>query len=327
MGLFSSTNKSKTSSQEDFLNQAPSWQVPYQQGGLGYAQDIMNQGAYGGPYATGSNQYLDQGMSGLNDLYGSYGDVAGQFADQGAMLTPGQGTAYDFYNNTINNGYNSQYGPVGMLDPNVIGSAINNPVINDQIAAGTSDIQNFYDNNIAQVKANASAGGGGASSWRGLMQSDALQGAGRDIANLSSGLRGQAYGYGVDAANRANQFTDQGNQRDWIGGQTAANSLYGMGQQGMDYSQMALDIANAGGQGQLGIGAIQRGIDEDLRAGDERQYNAPQALLDQYWSIVGTPLGQEGTATGTTRSKGKQSGFNLSPADFFMSPNSTFLGR
>ncbi len=303
MSIFSlgkSSTKSKTKSWEDYSRQAPAWQLPYQQGGLGFAQDIYNRGP--------TNPVLTGGRQNLLDLYRSnVPDLANTYEALSANLSPGLETAYGAYSDLLNpqEGYFDQFSVARELDPNVINSAINNPILNEQISAGTADIQNAYDRNLAAVKAGAAAGGGTGSSWRALAQGDALESMGRNVANLTSGLRGQAYGYGVDAANRANAAQNAAQMRAWMqeaadlqrrGG--VAGALGSLGEYGVGLGRDALGFLENAGQGIVGIG-------EDMVAD-------PWNTLREYWNIVGNPLGEEGSATGESKTKGKRSGFSLS---------------
>jgi hypothetical protein len=263
MGFLSfgkSKQKESGSSSEEFNRQAPEWQIPYQQQGLSQAQNLLNRGAFQG-----------------------YGGAANAYGQAGAGITPGLQSGYDYYNQLLQpgSGFLDQYQTPMGLDPNVMQSAINNPVINQQIAAGTADIQSVLNDNIAQVKADATQGGGSASSWRGLLEGRAIGDAARAVGNLSAGLRGQGYGYGVGAAQQANQALQAAQMQDWLTRQQAAQNITGLGQQGLGYTQQAAD----------------------LRA---MEYGLPMDLLQQYWQIVGNPLGEQGTAS--SQYKGKQKG-------------------
>lgn len=288
MGLFSSDQTSTV----ETVPWAP--QANQLTNAFNEARTLMDRGAYQGDYYAGMNPFTSQG---LNNLAG-WGDAGGQGQNilqtlmaQGNQQVGGSADAMGIAQNVAANPFQ---GAQNMgFDQNNLSRYMNNDVINGQIDSASRDVtRNLYENQLTGNAAQAAGSGNTGSSRRGVMDAIAMRGAGDRIADISSGIRSNAYNnaLGIES-NRASQNASLSQQTGLAGDRTrmgAAGMLNQIGQQGagmlMDSNNLGTSFAN----NQIMAGnAFQQDENNNIAANMQR-WNAPQDLLNQYYGIVGS---------------------------------------
>lgn len=220
--------------------------------------------------------YSGQRVAGLNPYQTGSADYLGQFS-QG--FTPGAANA------AANLGYANLapgmfYGSNAMdifgrssMDPTstILGQAgqyANNPYVNQLIdAAGRDVTRNLFERELPGINRAATGAGNLNSTRAGVESAIAQRGAADRFADMSSNIRSQFFGKGLDMAQ------NQWNQN--LQNMLAANSgLYQAGQFGLGSLGTAQNLAQTGfGQGQLAGGLFQ--------AQNQAELDAQKALFDE----------------------------------------------
>lgn len=295
MGIFSSKVKTTTT---PWAPQATQLTRAFEEAG-----QIMDRGAYQGDYYAGMNPFSSQGY---NNLVG-WGDAGGQgqnilqsLMSQGNQQIGASGDAMGIAQNVAANPFQGAQNQG--FDQNNLSRYMNNDVINGQIDAASRDVtRNLYENQLTGNAAQAAGTGNTGSSRRGVMDAIAMRGAGDRMADISSGIRSDAYNnaLGIEAS-RASQNAGMAQQTGLAGDQTrmgAAGMLNQMGQQGAGMLMNANNLGTSFANNQITAGNAFQQDENNNIAANMRQWQAPQDLLNQFYGIVGS-----GNWGGTTTS-------------------------
>ena len=228
--------------------------------GISGARDLLNQGAFQGPYASPTNPYQTGGVQA--------GAGAGQTMGQiGGQLTGGLGSAFDYYQNTLG----GQASP-WMQNPEaylgLAGQVADTPYLQGQIDAALRDpFRQLTEQTLPGIQ-QGFMGDNAGSSREAIMSGLAQRGYADRASDVGAQMRGAAYNQGLGIADRA----AQGDLSSWT---NAANQLGNLGGQGLGYL--------AGGANQLfNAGQQQFGLDEIQRQAQERQFYEPWRVLQNY---------------------------------------------
>ena len=272
---------------------------------------------------AGQQPYLDALFSRANDLYSNYGMPDKQVADLNPMLATGLAQQYGFSQGAGQDIFTAQlasslgnlggFGTAGMaadrmtsgnvyraptdrgIDVGTAAMAAYNPFIDGQIDAASRDVVRNLGENVMTGNAAMAAGtGNSGSSRRAVMDAIAQRGAADRVADISAGLRGNAYNTGLGIA------AQQGlaNQQARLGTNSLNAGLMGQG------SQLALALGQQGQQGltqayQTGLGNAQaaQGAGDYIRQYQQQVLDTafsnqmnPYTGLQLYQSFLGGPI-------------------------------------
>ena len=172
-----------------------------------------------------------------------------------------------------------------------------NPYIQQQIDSAISDVNRGFQDTRSSINSGAVGSGNINSTRAGVLDAMAQDDAMDRAANISTGMRSQAYAQGLDraTAEQARMFGDQ----------FGVNSA--IGQHGMNAGALAGQGANIAGQGaQTRQGASQYAYDaaslyqqqaQNEISGRIMGAQAPMDLVNSYMGIVGRPFGTKGFQT------------------------------
>jgi hypothetical protein len=187
-------------------------------GGFGTAASAANRMAGGNVF--GSPTVDDANYRGAAELASMGGMSQAQFSRDPSLA---------FSNRLAGNAAFSGGAQAG-LDMGLAGAIANNPYLDGQIDAASRDVvRNLQENQLTGNAALAASTGNSGSSRRAVMDAVAQRGAADRVADISAGMRGQAYSQGIStAAEQAalNANLRQGNQQYNSG---AFNQLLGQG--------------------------------------------------------------------------------------------------
>ncbi|CAB4160632.1 hypothetical protein UFOVP730_3 [uncultured Caudovirales phage] len=289
-GLFGK-KKSTTSTA---VNEPWKVQQPFLQGGFQQGQDALNRGLeigpYQGPFTAGSNPNLDAGF----DRTVNWSNTAGGFGDTLA----GTGMAgVNAFEGVVGNSQNL-FNRAG-VDPTqatLAGASAyaDNPYTQGMVDGALRDVNRNLQTGIAQNNANAVGSGNINSTRAGVTEALLTTAAADRAADISAGIRGNAYDRGLAlSANQQQQgFTNQlaANQQG-LAGASAGASLVNQG------LTTGLNAANA----QTGVGMAQRGLENEMIQGNiqgnEYARNTDLDLIRKYMQIVGGNYGGTQTTT------------------------------
>lgn len=233
--------------------------------GTSFTQDVMNNPAYLGQRVAALNPYS---INAANSL-GTFAQNTGTF---GANAMTGSGfnnlMAGNNYGNNAQSIFNASSGdPTGQILSNANQYA-NNPYINGLIDASSRDItRNLYENQIPGINRAASGTGNINSSRAGVQQGIAERGAGDRLADLSSSIRSQFFGQGLNMAQ--NQYNQ--NLSNML---SANNGLLNAGNYGMNLMNAGQQYAgNAFNQGNT-AGTL-------FQAQNQNELDANKAVFDE----------------------------------------------
>lgn len=234
----------------------------------GYGQQV------GFANGAGNDIYTQQLSSSLNNLsgYGNAGNTANRMAGGNVYGAP------------MNNG----------LNMNTVQQASYNPYLEGQIDAASRDVtRNLFENQLTGNAGMAAGTGNSGSSRRAVMDAIAMRGAGDRVADISSGMRGQAYNTGLGIAAQqglANQQASVSTNALNAGlmGQ-GANLNFNLGQSGQAGLNQAYQtgINNAGITTDVG-NSLRQYQQQLLDTGFQNQMN-PYQGLQMYQSLIGAP--------------------------------------
>jgi hypothetical protein len=305
MGLFSSSQTTKTN--EQFETGPGKFQLPYLQSAFDAAQSNFNQQNgtpyYQGDTYAGMTDEAKSALSRLKDYASTYGlgsaqtlsslgtSLAGNFSKAGDML--------------------GQYTAMANEDPtqaniNAAMSYADTPYLQGQIDAASRDVsRNLMENELPSIDRAASATGNINSSRAGVASGIAQRGAGDRIADISAAMRGNAYSQGLSMAQ-----SDRASRMSALG--SAATAYGNLGSSGIDALGRGTDAGYAAygaisGADQAEQADRQGGLDADF-AKWQGEDSRTSELLNRYYGIVGSnSWGQQGTSSGTSKTKSKNS--------------------
>lgn len=256
--------------------------APYITGGLQNLQNLMNSGAYTGPFTAPINPTQTAGIYAGVANAGGAPALAGTVAGAGAGLTGGLNQAYQFYGNAISG---QPLNPL-VTNPNpymnLATMAANNPYMDASITAALRDpYRQLTEQTLPGIAMEAQASGN-APSRRYMMEAIARRGYEDRAADVSAAMRGNAWNTGLGMAADA-ALLDQ------AGGQLAAGQLANMGSTGIDLLTRGYGIGQQGAIDLAGWGDRQQGLDQQQIEGAIRGYYEPWKLMDAYGQYT-TPL-------------------------------------
>jgi hypothetical protein len=272
-------------------------QQPFLQSGFQQGQDALNRGLaigpYQGPFVAGSNPNLDAGFNRTVD----WSNTAGGFGD--TLAGTGM-TGVNAFGGVVANSQDLfNRGGVDPTRATIQGASAyaDNPYTQGIIDASLRDVNDNLQLGIGRNNA-AAVGSGNINSTRAGVTEALLTRAAEDrAADISSGVRANAYDRGLAlAANQQQQgFTNQlaANQQG-LAGASAGASLVNQG------LTTGLNAANA----QTNVGMQQRGLENEMIQGNiqgnEYARNTDLDLIRKYMQIIGGNYG--GTQTTTAQS-------------------------
>jgi hypothetical protein len=361
----SNTNQTTRPLEEQF----PFLQAAWQQAGNTLNKVGNNQ--YGGQLIAGLTPEQINNFQGMYDYARSSGNpaysgavasgaanTAGSLANTGAGYAGTAGGLYDMSRGLIGNGTNltntgagstlgsisrlNNFTPTGGVNDNIsaAGAYADNPFLSGQVDAAMRDARrSVSEQALPQIAREASLTGNIGSSKRGIAEGLVERGLAEKTADVSAGLRGDAYNHGLDLSEQGRQFNSNaildaikaggslgtnllgsgvnltGTGISGINAGTGAGTL-GLGYQGagLDASKLGLDANNQQLAQQAGLFNLAGTAGEGLQQGNQQTLDAARAMqeygntnawndLARYYGIVGAN-NWGGTTTGTTNSTG-----------------------
>lgn len=297
--------------QETDVNMGP-WkpQQNYLKDIFGQAQDIFN--------SQSGNQYSGDQIAGFTpgqlDMFKNMQNFANTSPLAGMMQGYGTNMS-DQGVNGVKTGMEglTNFHPSGSVNGTIADAGLyaDNPYISGQVDAAMRDAnRQVYEGQIPQSQRNAALSGNTNSSKSALSEGVIKRGLAEKTADVSAGLRGDAYNHGLDLSQAQNQFNDTTNINRFsqIGG-LGVNS-FGLGQgslnNSLDAAGTLFGIGQAGGAGEQA--ANQATLDND-RMMSEYANSQQWAPLMNYFNLIGSQnWGQSGNTsqqgTGTTNTNG-----------------------
>ena len=226
MGFFSGTSESTA--------QTDPWK--YSRTGLvnelGRIDNLNDWTTYKGPQQAQFNQDQLGQMQGVRDYLGGYGQqLTNSMMGAGQQLMGGLGDAQSYYRGAMGQGPVQMQGTQGIL--NNAAQYADNPYLDSQIDMASSDVvRNLYQNQMPGIAAYSAGSGNLGSSRRGALEAGARSDAESRLQNISTQMRGNAYGQGLNYANQMALTNANMNMQNRQSQMNAANQLGSMGQQG-----------------------------------------------------------------------------------------------
>ena len=262
---------------------------------LNFANQAMGSGAYsprgGINTAFGAGNQYAGGAAGFNPAQGSGAD----FGMAGSMANSASTADAANMNAAVNQGFNQ----------NNLSNYINNDVLQGQINAATRDITRNLNENELLTNRSMRAGSGGSGNSRGAIMDAIATGRANDRAvDVSSAMRGNAYGQALgietgranqnaafqQAANQANAgFNQQANQFN----AGAQNSLLSQGY-GIGASQLQGNLQREQQGNQFNAGQFNQGRQFGTGVG-QNAFNTNQQN-QQFGASLAARLGAQGTS-------------------------------
>lgn len=291
MGDFAtSSTTSSANANENSASKTDPWkpQAKYLKDAMGNAQGIYNDQAgksYNGEFVAGFNpQQLDQFNKMLG--YANSSQIGNQLASQGSNLM-GLGQAGVGAGMQGLSDFRPTGSTQGMIDD--AGRLADNPYMSSMVDAATRDARRAtYEGQLPANARAAAMGGNSNSSKRFMGDAIAERGLADRVADVSAGLRGNAYQQGLGLSQNQSQFNDNAmlDRAKGLGGLglDAANS----GANAMGGSLEAMKaLFGLGNEGAAGLQAAdQAKIDNELQKYGFNKDDA-WATLNNYYNIIG----------------------------------------
>lgn len=271
-------------------------QQPYLESGFGYAQDAynnaLNMGAYTDPRVAGLNPYMTGGADQLANFSNQYSFPLANLSGNTAagMIAPGGMAGYNAAN------LFGQYGgdPTQQILNNA-GQYANNPFVDGLIDASGRDVtRQLFERDLPGINRAASGSGNLNSTRAGVESAIATRGAGDRLADISSQIRSQFFGKGLDMSQ--NQYNQ--NLQNLLNTNSQLLNSYNLGTVGADRSQ---NLAAGGFDALNTAGGMYRGYDQAMidaaMAQFAEQRNLPQQFASTYMNTVDGNFGGTGTST------------------------------
>ena len=271
MGSFFSSKSSSKSSGDPVAMEAFNVAKPALQYAVGNAMNLANQynanPAYSGPRVAALNPFQSNSANFLGGFSSSFAPSAAQgtanvgFANLGAGSGVGA-NAQDIFGR-------ASMDPTGMFLSQA-GLYADNPYTQGMIDAASRDVtRNLFENQLPGLDRAASGTGNLNSTRAGVESAIAQRGAADRLADISSGIRSQFFGKGLDMAqNQFNQnlqnmiAANQNLQNAGQFGMTALNNAGSFANQGFAQGQAAGNVFQ--GQEQANLDAAKAFFDESL---------------------------------------------------------------
>lgn len=253
-------------------------------GGVDYATNLLNRGTYQGPYTAAINPYQTQGINSGYQNAGTAGGVGSAYGNAGQMLQGGLGSAYQYNQNALGGSQNPWMTNPAMYF-GLANQTANNPYLEGQITAALRDpYRQLTEQTLPGIGQSANMVGQSAGSRRGIAEGIANRGYADRASDLSSQMRGAAYGQGLDYANQAAN-------NDYSAQQNAAMNLGNFGNQGLNYLGQQYGYGQQGATDQAKWGTQQQELENQQIQGQMNAFNAPWNNLQSYGSYL-NPLAQ-----------------------------------
>ena len=276
MGIFDSTSTQSGVPWEPL--QAPTL------GGVDYAQNLLNRGTYQGPYTAAINPFQTTGINQGYQNAGLASGVGSAYGNAGQLLQGGLGQAYQ-YNQSALGGSQNPWLTNPALYFGLANQTANNPYLDGQITAALRDpYRQLTEQTLPGIGQQFNMAGQSAGSRRGIAEGVAQRGYADRAADISSQMRGAAYGQGLGYANQA-----AGN--DYMAQQQAASNLGNFGNQGLGYLGQQYGYGQQGATDQAKWGTQQQELENQQIQGQMNAFNAPWNNLQSYGSFL-NPLAQ-----------------------------------
>jgi hypothetical protein len=260
MGSFfeSKTNVTKDPVAEKAFNDIrPALQFIGRQG-VQFGNEVFNNPAFSGPRVAGLNPFQTSSANTLGGFASNFTPAAQNSAAGLGFANLGAGA--NFGNNAQNIFSRFSGDPTQQILANANQYA-NNPFVDGLISASSRDVvRNLYENQLPGIDRAATGVGNLNSTRAGVESAIASRGAADRLADMSSQIRSQFFGQGLDAS-RAQYNQDLSNMLQ------ANQGLMQAGQFGLDTLGNAQNFANTGfGQGQAAGGVFQTQNQAELDA-------------------------------------------------------------
>lgn len=298
MGSFFKSKTKVTQTQQPFETNPWKPQEEYLKEGFTSAKDALTagQGVLGGitdytaDLTTGQDQALQDSIAFNQGLLGQGQNLV----NQGAGLTGNLNT----YGQNANQVFNSASADPTQTIVNNAGQYINNDVIQGQIDASINDINRGFQQQRGQINGNAVGGGNINSTRAGVLEAMAQDDAMDRAASVAAGIRGDAYGNGL---NLASQNYQQGIQN-----QLSANQQVGQsGELGLNTLKTGAQLGQGAAGSNFDAQSIYQQQQQNEINGKIQQATQPMDLVSKYMSAIGGNYGNSGF---TTHTDVKQSG-------------------
>lgn len=256
--------------------------APYITGGLQNLQNLMNSGAYTGPFTAPINPTQTTGIAAGTANAGGAPALAGTVSGAGAGLTGGLNQAYQFYSNAVSG--QPQNPLVTNPNPylNLATMAANNPYMDASITAALRDpYRGLTEQTLPGIAMDAQAAGN-APSRRNMLEAIARRGYEDRAADVAAAMRGAAWDTGLGMAGDAARM-------DQTGALSAASNLGNLGSTGIDLLTRGYGIGQTGAADLAGWGDRLQGLDQAQLEGAIRGHYEPWKLMDAYGQYT-TPL-------------------------------------
>ena len=246
--------------------------------GADFAQQLLGQGAYGGPFIAGMNPMQQGGIAQGAQTAGQAGGIGQQFMQQGQGLVPGLQQAFGYNQQALSGSSNPWLNnPQPYMD--LAGQVADSPYLGGQIQAALRDpFRQLTEQTLPGIQASYSGDMAGHS--RGGMDTAlATRGYEDRAADVAAQMRGGAYGQGLNFANQA-AMGDMSAQ------QMAAGNLGGMGSQGLGFMGQGYGFGQQGAQDQFGWGQRQYGLENEAINANQQGFYEPWKPLEAYGNYM-----------------------------------------
>lgn len=283
------TNKTENTNQNYGANSSSApWQlqVPYLSKAFQTASGQLDQGTgnvYGGDINA---QFTPEQLATFRNMIGA-GGAAGTLATNGAGSISGAANALE------------NYTPQGGVDSNIhaAGQYADNPFMSGMVDAAMRDARRSVSEDVLPgIDRGAALTGNLDSSTRGISHGIVERGLADKTADVSAGLRGDAFNRGLSLAEQGRQFDNS----------SVLQALQQRGSLGATALSGAGSLFDMGSQGGAGVQQAAQAALDNARAKAEYASDRPSDLLARYFGIVGGS-GYGGTQT----SNGFQNGTKL----------------
>lgn len=327
------TNQNYNSSSQTQQNQASTgssnpaaWQMPFLGQGLSQANELLvNDKTIGLGAGTPTLHYAGLNLGPYNQAAGWATGTGIPNADYLSSLGINNAGALTSATNAANSVYDRSSVDPTQANISDAGLYANNPYTQGMITAAQTPIERQL-NEVAIPGLNAAAAGTGndMSSRAGTAEAILRRNAGTDEANIAANILGSQYSNGLNLAENARVANNSA-------GLNSAGILSGVGSTGANMATAGNGLALS--DWQLPTNAAQMAY-TDANAGNQVTYNnamnnlqVPWQKLQNYWNIVGRPLGydttnaltgatnfaQAGQSQGTTNTQGNTQGSATQP--------------
>lgn len=271
MGIFDSTT---TSTGEPW-----SPLVPGTMQGVNFMRDLLTRGAYAGPYTAETDEEQLAGIeAGLAGTAGA-GNLANAYTSAGQSLLPGIGDAFDYYSGALT-GSQNPWLTNGDQYMDLAGRFADNPYMDASITAALRDpYRDLVENQLPGNSIDANLAGMAGGSQEAIMSAILQRGYQDRAADLGGQMRFAGLNKGYDIANQAAN-------NDMVLAQTAADNLFQMGGQGLDWMASGYDAGQKGATDRFNWGTQRQNLENNQIKADMEEFYAPWEIGKSFGSYV-----------------------------------------